>query len=124
MLSDKCGLVSVSAAAQFSGDAKQAPLGECGDLVGLGLLKAGVDLPGKSREHHLRNREVLYGSRPMPEFRREAVRLALTSDRTRREVGDVGMLMLSGCHPGLARGIPHPACAIKPKYEQFGLSKR
>ena len=28
------------------------------------------------------------GKRPTPEFRREAVRLALTSGRTRREVAD------------------------------------
>lgn len=32
------------------------------------------------------------GNRPTPEFRREAVRLALTSGRTRREVaGDLGI---------------------------------
>jgi transposase len=28
------------------------------------------------------------GNRPTPEFRREAVRLALTSGRTRREIGE------------------------------------
>lgn len=47
-----------------------------------------MDLPGKSGEHQLRNQEVFYGKRewPTPEFRREAVRLALTSGRTRRKI--------------------------------------
>jgi transposase len=31
------------------------------------------------------------GTRPKPEFRREAVRLALTSCRTRREIADLGI---------------------------------
>lgn len=39
-----------------------------------------------------------HGKRPTPEFRREAVRLALTSGRTRREIAedlDIGLSTLS-----------------------------
>jgi transposase len=49
-----------------------------------------LDLPGKSGEHQLRNQEVFYGKREQTDagFWREAVRLALTSGRTRREIAE------------------------------------
>jgi transposase len=49
-----------------------------------------LDLPGKSGGHQLRNQEVFYGQREQtaPEFRPEAVLLAPTGGRTRREIAE------------------------------------
>ena len=49
-----------------------------------------MDLPGKCGEHQLRNQEVFYGKWEQTDAGvwREAVRLALTSGRTRREIAE------------------------------------
>jgi transposase len=51
------------------------------------------------------------GNRPTPEFRREAVRLALTSGRTRREIAEdlgIGLSMLTRWL-GRERGFSEPS---------------
>ncbi len=55
-----------------------------------------------------------HGKRPTPEFRREAVRLALTSGRTRREIAnDLGV----GLSP-LTRWVREDRDAEEPRDEQ------
>lgn len=53
-----------------------------------------MDLPGKSEEYQLRIQEVFHGNenRPIPEFRHEAARLALTSGRRGREIAGIAAL--------------------------------
>lgn len=53
------------------------------------------------------------GNRPTPEFRREAVRLALTSGRTRREIAEDLGIGLSTLTRWLARS-GMPASRVRP----------
>jgi hypothetical protein len=52
-------------------------------------------LPGKSGEHQLRNQKLFKGhwNGPTPEFWHEAVRLALTCGRTRREIAEASCIL-------------------------------
>lgn len=58
-----------------------------------------------------------HGKRPTPEFRREAVRLALTSGRTRREIADDLGVGLST----LTRWVREDRDAEAPRDEQIDL---
>lgn len=58
-----------------------------------------------------------HGKRPTPEFRREAVRLALTSGRTRREIADDLGVGLST----LTRWVRDDRDAEEPRDEQNDL---
>ncbi|WP_083098655.1 transposase [Pseudophaeobacter leonis] len=58
-----------------------------------------------------------HGKRQTPEFRREAVRLALTSGRTRREIaGDLGVGLST-----LTRWVREDRDAEEPRDEQIDL---
>lgn len=60
---------------------------------------------------------MCHGKRPTPEFRREAVRLALTSGRTRREIADD----LGAGLPTLTRWAREERDAVAPQDELIDL---
>lgn len=62
------------------------------------------------------------GNRPTPEFRREAVRLALTSGRTRREIAEdlgIGLLTLTRWL-GQERDVSEPSEAPLDLHAELG----